>query len=64
MRETELWARMNEHLGRAYAQHWAESQALSALGGRTVREALSDGVDCKTIWRAVWADLELPFVHR
>lgn len=55
---------MAQHLGASYSLHWAENQTMSSLGGRTVEEALRDRVDCKTIWRAVWAELELPLVHR
>ncbi|WP_203566629.1 DUF3046 domain-containing protein [Aestuariimicrobium ganziense] len=60
MRETELWARLKQHLGSGYAGVWAEQVGLAGLQGRTVVEALADGVDCKTIWRAVWVSLELP----
>ena len=60
MRETELWARLNRHLGPAYARTWAELYSMSALDGRTVVEALAAGVPCVKIWRAVWAALELP----
>lgn len=64
MRETELWARLGQHLSPAYAQVWAQQTNLAALGGRTVNEALSAGIPCKTIWRAVWAALELPASER
>ncbi|MFT4297102.1 MAG: DUF3046 domain-containing protein [Micropruina sp.] len=60
MREAELWARLTQHLGRVHALVWAESQVISELGSRTVREALAAGVPCKEIWRAVWRNLELP----
>ncbi|MGI5952453.1 MAG: DUF3046 domain-containing protein [Brooklawnia sp.] len=60
MREAELWQRMKVALGDGYARAWAEQTVLSGIGGRTVMEALRDGVPCKTIWRAVWAQLELP----
>ncbi len=60
MRETEFWARMSEHLGEAYAHVWAGQHNLSALGDRTVDQALADGLPTKSIWRAVWASLELP----
>ena len=60
MRETELWDRMTVHLGPGYVRVWAEQQCLRGLDGRTVVEALSGGVPCKQIWRAVWAALELP----
>ncbi|CAI9408455.1 hypothetical protein AESSP_02034 [Aestuariimicrobium sp. T2.26MG-19.2B] len=55
---------MAQHLGSAYSLHWAENQSMASLGGRTVEEALVAGVNCKTIWRAVWAELELAPVHR
>ena len=60
MREVELWQRMKTALGDDYARAWAEQTAMADLGGRTVIEALNDGVASKTIWRAVWAQLELP----
>ena len=60
MRETELWARLDQALGAAYSHVWAAEHSLAELGGRTVREALADGIDCKTIWRTVWRTLELP----
>jgi len=60
MRETELWARLTAALGPAYVATWAEQTSLPSLGSRTVVEALKAGVPCKTIWRAVWAWLDLP----
>ncbi len=64
MREAELWQRLEAHLGSAYALVWAEQVALAELGGRTVREALAANLPCKSIWRAVWAQLELPACDR
>ena len=43
-----------------YATVWAEQVVLSDLDGRTVRESLALGMPYKRIWRAVWAQLELP----
>nr|WP_255436310.1 DUF3046 domain-containing protein [Tessaracoccus sp. MC1756] len=60
VREAELWERMNDALPAGYAASWAESVVLEDLGGRTVHEALATGIPCKTIWRAVWRQLELP----
>jgi hypothetical protein len=60
MRHSELWERLNHHLGRGYAQAWSDTQVLSGLGGRTVSEALATGEDPKSVWRAVHAALELP----
>lgn len=60
MRHTEFWSRMEQHLGAAYARTWSREQVLADLGGRTVDEALESGEPTKTVWRAVWAALELP----
>lgn len=60
MRLTEFWTRMDSHLGPAYSRTWAETQAVSELGGRTVDEALADGESAKAVWRAVWTHLQLP----
>jgi len=59
MREAELWARMEEVLGASYAHAWADLVVMSDLGGRCVTEAIAAGINFKTIWRAVWAQLEL-----
>lgn len=64
MREAELWARLYRHLGQNYAAVWADTIVLADLAGRTVNEALRDGLACKQIWRAVWLALELPFHER
>lgn len=64
MRETELWLRLNQALGEAYAKTWADQMVLADLSGRTVNEALAAGEPPKAIWRAVWAQLELSERHR
>ena len=64
MRHTELWTRLDEALGTAYARSWASMFVLTDLGGRTVDEALADGVPPKQVWRAVWAVLGLPARER
>lgn len=55
---------MDQHLGDAYARTWAQDQVLGALDGRTVTDALDDGVPPKQVWRAVWATLQLPASER
>jgi Protein of unknown function (DUF3046) len=60
VRLTEFWARMESALGAAYARTWAREHVVSGLEQRTVMEALAAGWDAKTVWRAVWAELELP----
>ncbi len=60
MRHTEFWARMDAALGPHYARTWAREHVVTGLEERTVLEALDAGLDAKTIWRAVWVELELP----
>lgn len=64
MRLTDFWTRMNAHLGAGYAESYARDQVLAQLGGRTVEEALRDGEDTKSVWRAVCEALELPAAKR
>ncbi len=51
---------MDDALGSSYARSWARQHVLGELGERTVDEAFAAGLDAKTIWRAVWRQLELP----
>ena len=60
MRHTELWSRLEQALGPAYARSWAHDFVITDLGGRTTEEALASGVEPKVIWAAVWRVLELP----
>lgn len=60
MRLTEFRERMTDALGDPFARHWASTHVLSALGGRTVDEALAAGTPAKQVWQAVHAELELP----
>jgi hypothetical protein len=40
---------------------FARDHVMSDLGGRTVVEALRDGVDVKDVWGAVARDRDLPY---
>ena len=60
MREADLRARLEQHLGAAYSLMWADTVVLAALDHRTVTQALAGGVPCKQIWHAAWEALELP----
>jgi Protein of unknown function (DUF3046) len=60
VRLTEFWDRMREQFGDVYAESVAKDQVLGALGGRTVNQALADGEDAKTVWRAVVETFEVP----
>ena len=55
---------MEAALGPGYAGLWAESHVLASLGGRTASEALEAGEQPRTVWRAVWAELDLPATDR
>jgi Protein of unknown function (DUF3046) len=57
---TEFWDRMREQFGDVYAESVAKDQVLAALGDRTVNQALADGEDAKTVWRAVAETFEVP----
>ena len=60
MKLTEFWDRMREQFGEVYAESVAKDQVLGALGGRTVSQALADGEDAKTVWRAVCETFDVP----
>ena len=60
MKETELWLRLESQLGPGYGRVWAAEHNLAELRGRTVVQALADGLPAKQVWRAVWKELELP----
>jgi hypothetical protein len=64
VRHTEFWARMQVHLGPAYAESWARDQHLAELDGRTVAQALDAGVPPKQVWAAVCEVLRLPARER
>ena len=55
MRLTEFWRRLEESFGGAYARSLATDQTFAALNNRTIDEALSQGEEVVTVWRAVVA---------
>ena len=50
--------------GDAYAESWARDITLADLDGRTVTQALSDGVPAKQVWRAVCQQVDVPAALR
>jgi Protein of unknown function (DUF3046) len=60
VRLTEFWDRMSAQFGDVYAQSVAKDFVFDQLGGRTVERALADGVDAKTVWRAVCETFKVP----
>ncbi|ASW54117.1 DUF3046 domain-containing protein [Plantactinospora sp. KBS50] len=55
MRLTDFWDRLEEAFGPGYAASLATDQVLSQLSGRTIRQAIADGEETATVWRAVCA---------
>lgn len=51
---------MRQHFGVAYADSFARDFVLSELGGRTVHEALAQGVPTVEVWRAVCRTVDVP----
>jgi hypothetical protein len=64
VRLTEFWMRMEMRFGVAYARSYAADMVLAELGSRTVDQALAQGEDAKTVWRAVWAATGAPANER
>ena len=60
VRLSEFWERMRAQFGDAYAASVAKDHVFAQLGGRTVEQALADGQDAKTVWRAVCAEFDVP----
>ena len=55
MRLTDFWARLDQVFGPTYAPSVANDQVLAQLGGRTITQALAEGEETVTVWRAVVA---------
>jgi Protein of unknown function (DUF3046) len=52
---TDFWARLEQVFGPAYAHSFAADHAFADLGGRTIDEAIAQGEETVTVWRAVVA---------
>jgi hypothetical protein len=59
VRLTDFWERMRTQFGSGYADSFARDYVLSELGGRTVVEALEQGEEAVTVWRAVCRTVEV-----
>lgn len=51
---------MNQHFGEGYAASVAKDHVIAELGGRTVDQAFADGVDTRTVWKAVCSAFDVP----
>lgn len=64
MRITAFRARLAEEFGALHADTIARDHVFSALGGRTVDQALDAGIPAKDVWRAVCDAFEVPTERR
>jgi hypothetical protein len=60
VRLQEFWRRMDRQFGAGYAESVAGDHVLAHLDGRTIRQALSEGVDAKAVWAAVVEEFDVP----
>ena len=50
---TDFWERLEQAFGAAYARSLAADYSFAELGDLTINEAITQGVETATIWRAV-----------
>ena len=55
MRLTDFWERLERVFGPGYARSFAADHSFAGLGDRTIEQAIAQGVETATIWRAVVA---------
>ncbi len=60
VRLTAFWERMNAQFGAGYAESLAKDYVFANLGGRTITQALAEGEDATTVWRAVCETFQVP----
>lgn len=64
MRHSDFWLLMDEVFGAGYARTLASDQVLGALADRTAVQALADGLEPRTVWRAMCDAMEIPEQRR
>ena len=60
VRLTGFWEKMRAQFGDTYAASVAKDYALASLGGRTVDQALAEGIEPTAVWQAVCEAFEIP----
>jgi DUF3046 family protein len=60
VRLTVFWERMRAQFGDSYAGSVAKDYVLAGLGGRTVDQALADGLEPKVVWHAICEAFDVP----
>ena len=64
MRLTHFRQLMDDEFGAVRAGSIARDHVFSALGGRTVDQALEDGAEPRDVWRSVCAEFDVPPARR
>ena len=64
MHEREFWELLDEVFGRSYGRSLARDQRLTALGSRTVVEALAAGEEPRTVWNVLCDQMDVPDSRR
>ena len=60
MRLTEFHYLVDEQFGPVRGASLLVDHVLSDMGGRTAAQAVEDGVEPRTVWRALCADFDVP----
>lgn len=60
VRESAFWVLMDDEFGPAYARVLARTQSFTDLDGRTVLDALADGVPPRRVWAGVCEQMGVP----
>jgi hypothetical protein len=55
VRLTDFWERLEQAFGPTYAHSLAADHTFADLNGRTINEAIAQGEETVTVWRAVVA---------
>lgn len=64
MRITVLRQRMAEEFGTIRADHLTRDYVFSGLDGRTVEQAIDEGLSAREIWREVCTTFDIPDERR
>lgn len=59
-----FWTLMRDEFGEGYAESLARTHVLGALGDRTVRQALEQGLSPRAVWEALCEDMDVPESRR
>ena len=60
MRVSEFWRAVDQVFGDAYGAVVSRDVVLEQLGGRSAAEALSAGIDARTVWEALCDSQDVP----